>query len=504
MRGMPRAGRRRARAGGGARWGTGRVALGAAAFALLQGVSAAAETAPAGASASAAATGAAASTAPACQATRPVPSFNRWQENWGALADPCLPRRPLDGLKYLPPGSDPSWYLSLGANLRERFELNHAPLFGLGATRPDSYLIQRAELHLDAHLGEHVQAFAQVEDARVFGKDAVSPVDRDPLDLEQAFVAYVHALGPGTFKARVGRQEMAFDLQRFISVRDGPNVRQAFDAIWADYELERWRFIGYVTRPVQYRDVDDFDDTSNRHLKFSGVRVERSGVGPGDLSAYWSRYERDGARFADASGTERRDVFDARYAGKQAPFDWDVEAMGQTGRVGSATVGAWAFGALAGYTFAALPGTPRVGLQVDGASGDRHPGDGHVGTFNPLFPNGYYFTLAGYAGYSNLVHVKPSVTFHVTPTLTLTTALGLQWRATTADAVYGQGMAAVPGTAGNGSRWTGMYGQLRADWIVNDNLALALEAVHFEVGDSLRALGARNGDYLGVEAKFGW
>ncbi|MEK6395988.1 MAG: hypothetical protein V4789_29785, partial [Burkholderia gladioli] len=29
-------------------------------------------------------------TAAACKAQRPVPGFNRWQENWGALADPCL------------------------------------------------------------------------------------------------------------------------------------------------------------------------------------------------------------------------------------------------------------------------------------------------------------------------------------------------------------------------------------------------------------------------------
>ncbi|WP_233630507.1 alginate export family protein, partial [Burkholderia gladioli] len=39
---------------------------------------------------------------------------------------------------------------------------------------------------------------------------------------------------------------------------------------------------------------------------------------------------------------------------------------------------------------------------------------------------------------------------------------------------------------------------------VSDNVALALEAVHFNVGDSLRALGARNADYVGMEAKFGW
>ncbi len=40
--------------------------------------------------------------------------------------------------------------------------------------------------------------------------------------------------------------------------------------------------------------------------------------------------------------------------------------------------------------------TARLALQVDGVSGDKHPGDGSLGMFNPLFPNGYYSTLAGY------------------------------------------------------------------------------------------------------------
>jgi hypothetical protein len=440
-----------------------------------------------------------------CAAKQPSAlSFNRWQEDWSVLASSCVPREPFDALKYMALGSDPSTYLSLGANLRERFESNRTPLFGLGSARPDSYRIQRAEVHADARIGQHLQTFVQIEDARPYGKESVSPVDKNPLDIEQAFAAFVYDIDGGTFKARVGRQEMAFDLQRFVSVRDGPNVRQAFDALWADYEIKKWRFIGYATQPVQYRDVNNFDDVSNRHRTFSGVRVERKDTGPGDLSAYWSRYDVDDAHYLDATGNEHRDVFDVRYAGKVAPFDWDAETMVQTGHVGSDTVGAWAFGLLGGYTVPSWAGSPRFGLQVDGASGDRHPGDGRIETFNPLFPNGYYFTLAGYTGYTNLIHVKPSITFKIAPGVTLLTALGAQWRATTADAVYGQGMAVVPGTAGEGSRWTGMYGQVRADWIVNRNVAFALEAVHFEVGDSIRALGGRDANYVGVEVKFGW
>lgn len=441
--------------------------------------------------------------ASACSAKRPVVMFNRWQEDWSVLANPCVPRKPLDGLKYMPLGGIPESWLSLGVNLRERMETNNAPLFGIGSAQSDTYLIQRVQVHADAHLGEHWQFFVQLEDARAWGKNVVTPVDKNPLDLEQAFATYTGALGGGTFKFRVGRQEMAFDLQRFISVRDGPNVRQAFDALWADYEYQKWRFIAYATQPVQNRDATVFDDVSNRNLTFSGIRVERQSVGPGDLSGYWSRYNRSNARFLDASGPERRDVWDMRYSGTHDRFDWDVEAMLQTGTVGNDTIFAWAVGSIAGYKLD-LPWSPHIGVQIDAASGDRHPHDGRVETFNPLFPNGYYFTLASYTGYANLIHIKPSITLKPTSNLSLLGALGFQWRETTGDAVYQQGNQVVPGTAGKGSLWTGMYVQLRADWTMAPNLIGSIEAVHFQVGNSIRQAGGRNADYAGVELKYGW
>ena len=128
----------------------------------------------------------------------------------------------------------------------------------------------------------------------------------------------------------------------------------------------------------------------------------------------------------------------------------------------------------------------------------------HLGTFNPLFPNGYYFTLAGYTGYANILHVKPSITVKPKSNLTILGAVGFQWRQTTADAVYQQPNVPVPGTAGKGSKWTGAYLQLRADWAINAHLTGAVEAVHFQVGDSIRNIGGRNSDYLGVELKYGW
>src|SRR2546428_2524704 len=130
--------------------------------------------------------------------------------------------------------------------------------------------------------------------------------------------------------------------------------------------------------------------------------------------------------------------------------------MGQVGDIGSKSIRAWGVGSRSGYTIADLGWSPRVGLQIDAASGDHKKGDNTLGTFNPLFPNGYYFTLAGYTGYVNLIHLKPSVTVKPIANLALMVAAGLQWRETTADAVYVQPNMPVPGTAGKAGRWSGV------------------------------------------------
>ena len=158
-------------------------------------------------------------------------------EDWSVLANPAVPREPFDDLAYIPlSATDPKTYLSFGADLRERFEGNDAPSFGVGGAHPEDYVISRMEVHADLHLGAHVQIFTQLQSDFAPWKTVLTPVDQNRLDLEQAFVAITESVGGGTLKVRLGRQQIAFDLQRFISVRDGPNIRQSYDAAWADYE----------------------------------------------------------------------------------------------------------------------------------------------------------------------------------------------------------------------------------------------------------------------------
>ncbi len=177
--------------------------------------------------------------------------------------------------------------------------------------------------------------------------------------------------------------------------------------------------------------------------------------------------------------------------------------MGQIGRIGIEPIKAWAVGSLAGYTFADVNLSPRVGIQLDAASGDGN-NNGSFGTFNPLFPNGYYFTLASYTGYTNLIHIKPSLTLSLSPSLKLMFAAAAQWRQNTADAIYTQPDIPVPNTAGRPGAYTGSCGQVRLDWNIDRATSFAIEAVHFTVGDALRNAGAHDSNYVGVEIKRGW
>jgi hypothetical protein len=436
---------------------------------------------------------------------RPEIQLNRWQEDWSVLADPELRTEPLDNLKYMPLSSDdPNSYLSLGGDLRERVESTQLAPFGIGNPHSNTYLIQRLEFHADIHPSANWQIFVQLQDDRAFGKGIITPVDKDPLDLEQAFVTYSNEIAGGNLKVRVGRQQMGFDLQRFIGVRDGPNVRQSFDAVWADWERSSWRFITFWSHPVQDVPDEPFDDHSSRALQYGGFRIERKDVGPGKLSAYYSRYDADAAHYLDGGGNEHRNNLDLRYAIARGAVDWDLEGMRQTGRVGNKEIRAWAVGSRGGYTFKGALWSPRIGLQVDLASGDQRHGDGTIGTFNPLFPNAYYFTLASTPTYANLIHVRPSLELHPLHNLKIIAGLGLQWRQTTADAVYTIPDRPVPGTAGPPGRWTGTYEQLRAEWAISHHWTAAVEGVQYQVGDLIRRAGGLNADYLGIELRFGW
>jgi hypothetical protein len=317
-------------------------------------------------------------------------------------------------------------------------------------------------------LGFHWHAFAP-------GKDILTPVDQDRLDVEQVFIGLTESLGGGTMTLRLGRQLLAIDLERFHSVRDFPNLRQSYDAAYADYERGNWRVTGAYTHPVQTRDLRAFDDYSSNALTWAGIIVRRHILRSAQLSVDYDHYTHNAAVYPSVGGGERRNAVDVRFNGVHGALDWDLEAMNQRGRIGAKDIEALVFGSLTGYTLADIRWTPRLGLSVDFATGDRAPHDDRLETFNPLFPNGYY--LADYTGCPNLIHVKPTVTLHPVPVVSLLTAVAGQWRDTTADAVYVFSNVPLAGTAETPGRYTGTYGEGRGDWTITPHYSVAFDII---------------------------
>jgi hypothetical protein len=134
---------------------------------------------------------------------RPAIHFNRWQEDWSVLADPALRTEPLDNLKYIPLSSgDPNSYVSFGLNLRERVESTQLAPFGVGNPHTNTYVIQRLDPYVDIRPNANWQIFVQLYDDRAFNKDIITPVDKDPLDLEQGFIAYTNEFAAGATVVR--------------------------------------------------------------------------------------------------------------------------------------------------------------------------------------------------------------------------------------------------------------------------------------------------------------
>jgi len=123
---------------------------------------------------------------------------------------------------------------------------------------------------------------------------------------------------------------------------------------------------------------------------------ERNDIGPGKLSAYYSRYEADSAHYLDGGGKgasqqSGRALSDCPRSGRLGPS----KVCGKTGRVGGEQTRAWAVGSVGRiHVWSMLVGVRAIGLQLD--LGLRRSTTRMMERSEPsirCFPNAYYFTL---------------------------------------------------------------------------------------------------------------
>jgi hypothetical protein len=343
----------------------------------------------------------------------------------------------LDRIKYIGVGNGN--FLSLGGEVRERYEYTDNPVFGQDPQDEHGVFLQRYILHGDLHLSSRARVFAQLLSALENGRaGGPSPVDENKLALQQAFADIkLHPAADFALTLRGGRQEVKLGSGRLVDVREGPNVRRTFDGARTFFETQNWRIDGLALRPVESESGIFDDETSDDQALWGLYAVGVPKWLPaGSIDVYYLGYKNNHGQFSQGTASETRHSIGLRYAGVHGAWDFNWETLYQFGSFGSGDIEAWTLATDTGYTWHKLAWQPRIAINTNIASGDRDPSDPDLQTFNPLFPRGNYFSEAAVLGPFNFYNLHPFLTVTPHPNWTATADLNFFWRLETSDGVY--------------------------------------------------------------------
>ena len=428
----------------------------------------------------------------------------RFDENYFSLGSSESHTDLFDEVKYIPlQARDSSWYLTMGGEIRERFEAVRNPDFGIEAAH-DSYWLQRITVLADVHLGPRVRVFVEAISGLIAGEDQPAPPPQDdPIDLQFAFVDLIPYLdGNGSLTLRIGRFGMSLGSGRLVATRASPNIPFKFDGAEILYRNPSWEATAFACRPAK-EDPDQFDSTDTG-VAFWGVytthwfTLERQS----GIDIYYLGIEREHGSYASGEGHEHRHSVGLRCFGTRRGWDWNTEAVVQGGSFRDQTILAWTASLDSGYTWSSVPGRPRVGLKVDAASGDADLHDGRQGTFDALFFKSGYFNDASLIRPANIIDVHPNVAINLTKSISINGGVDVFWRYSNEDAVYGPpGFVSLPALS-NQSRYLGSAVDLNLQWQVQRHVTVLASYVHFFTGRYVHAAGGSDVNYVSTTLSF--
>ncbi|MEG0184070.1 MAG: alginate export family protein [Stenotrophomonas sp.] len=329
--------------------------------------------------------------------------------------------------------------------------------------------------------------------------------DRSALDVQQAYWRWAG----DAMHVQLGRQEAGYGSSRLLSVRDGPNIRLAFDGARVGWKGRRGTLDLMALRPIENR-PGAMDDRGEHGAHLIGAYATTArGVGSGQWDLYLMDYRRDGGRFAAGTGIERRQTLGARWFGQAGALDWNAELVVQGGQLRTATdtldIRAWTLASDTGWRWNDLPLQPRLGLKADIASGDGNLRDGRLGTFNALFPKSAYFSEASLLAPANLMDLQPTLGLRLHDTVSTELGVQLAWKQQRAAAGYTTPAprGALPGTA-RGARPRGTQYKSETRWQVSDRWQWQLQLAWVDAGPALKQAGGQDTLFASIVGAWQW
>ncbi len=416
--------------------------------------------------------------------------------------------------------------VTIGGEIRERYEFRNNADFDHNKDDALSFVGSRLRLHVGYEVEPDIAFFFQMQDSRLFGAETSTATNEKNLDLHQGYLTVRNLAGPLT--ATLGRQELVFGDSRLVGNFGWSNVGRSFDGLRFTYAPGSIRMDLWATTTKQFGTnigADPAFSPSNRDAQefygiYTAVKAASFSLEPyvlylkdtgdtNELDLVTGKLVSPIA--APAARGQDRVTGGLRIDGKAAEdsIDFTGEAAYQTGSMearGStpkSDISAYALAVKAGYT-APAAFKPRIGVEVDRASGDNNPADKKFKTFENLFPtNHIHYGYMDYVGWRNMQDLRASLS--IKPTKTSGVSLdyhrfSLAEKSDNWYAASGKIFRATP--AGNSKTALGQEVDLVAYAMIKEKLRLEAGYGHFFPGDYVKVnfpAAADGSDFLYVQ-----
>ena len=403
------------------------------------------------------------------------------------------------------------------------------------ATPDNSYWLERVKLHV-GYSAKWFSAFVEGRGSYTTGDERdPNPETDGPLDLHQAyFTIGNHKEFPLSLK--VGRQELSYGDERLIGAFDWNNLGRVFDAAKVRWQNEWFAADVFASHPVIPQDGKF--NVDNDHDYFSGVYATTTRVPKNSVDLYFLARNADRNAAADVPSPQfpqpsARDIYTVggrikSQAGQFHGFDYLIDGAYQFGDYADPRLvaggvsprldhSAFMTVVQAGYTFADVWATPRLGLEFDYGSGDSNPTNHTHGTFENLFPTNHkFYGYMDFVSLQNMHDVRLTSSLKPLPRITLLAEAHAFWLADTHDSFYtvaGARRGGLGPTAGNAyginpgySNFVGSEIDLVSSYAFSPQGIIEVGYGHFFRGDyikqSLAAVGSADANWVYLQTRF--
>jgi hypothetical protein len=219
------------------------------------------------------------------------------------------------------------------------------------------------------------------------------------------------------------------------------------------------------------------------------------------FDTYYFGIDNKVASFEKGRGKELRHTFGFKFNGKYETLEYETENFLQSGTFANNNILAW--GTSANLSYSLPPQWLHTKIGIGGAinSGDNGIASNRLGTFNALFPTGFYFGPPALPiGPANLKAFRLSLNSVITKKIVFLPSWGFFWRENVNDGIYTPASTLFRSGNANNSEYIGNQLNMTLLLKINPHITLMSSYALFSAGNFIKETGAsKNVSYVNAD-----